>query len=208
MNKINYQNIEYIIKKFEKRNIQASYFENLLETKNKILNMIPMQSSIGIGNSKTLKKMEISKELSERGNQVLDKTKAKTKEEVLMLKRKSLLTDWYITGTNAISMEGHIVNIDHSGNRVAAMLYGPKKVIIVVGINKITKTLEKAVNRIKNIAAPLNAKRAGFEPPCIEVNKCIDCFSDERVCNSLVTIEGQADKNRIKVFIVNQRIGF
>lgn len=208
MKKISYQNIDHIIKNFKKRNIQASYFENLKETKNEILNMIPMQSSIGIGNSKTLKKMEISKELSRRGNQVLDKTMAKTKEEALMLKRKSLLTDWYITGTNAISMEGHIVNIDHSGNRVAAMVYGPKKVIIVVGINKITETLEKAVDRVKNVAAPLNAKRAGFKPPCIELNKCIDCSSDGRVCNSLVTIEGQADENRIKIFIVNQKMGF
>lgn len=208
MKKISYQNIDHIIKNFKKRNIQASYFENLKETKNEILNMIPMQSSIGIGNSKTLKEMEISKELSRRGYQLLDKTMAKTKEEALNLKRKALLSDWYITGTNAISMEGHIVNIDHSGNRVAAILYGPKKVIIVVGTNKITETLDKAVNRVKNVAAPLNAKRAGFEPPCIESNECIDCSSNERICNSLVTIEGQADENRIKVFIVNQKIGF
>lgn len=199
---------DQIIKNFEKRNIQATYCESLNVVKDEILNMIPLQCSVGIGNSKTLKKMDISKVLSKRGNQVLDKTLAQTKEESLILKRKSLLTDWYITGTNAISSEGHIVNIDHSGNRVAAMLYGPKQVIIVVGTNKITETLDEAIHRAKNIAAPQNAKRAGFNPPCVEINKCIDCSSTERVCNSLVIIEGQADRDRIKVFIVNEEVGF
>ncbi len=205
---MNKNEIAKIINNFQKRNIQASYYKNLDEAKSRILELIPAGSSIGIGNSRTLKRMNISTELTNKGYKVLDKTLAKTKEESLELKRKSLLTDWYLTGTNAVSSEGHIVNIDHSGNRVAAMIYGPKKVIIIVGINKITDTLREAVQRAKNIAAPLNAKRAGFNPPCVELNKCIDCSSEERVCNSLVTIEGQADKDRIKVFIVGEELGF
>ena len=205
---MNKNEIAKIINNFQKRNIQASYYKNLDEAKSRILELIPAGSSIGIGNSRTLKRMNISSELTKKGYKVLDKTLAKTKEESLELKRKSLLTDWYLTGTNAVSSEGHIVNIDHSGNRVAAMIYGPKKVIIIVGTNKITDTLREAVHRAKNIAAPLNAKRAGFNPPCVELNKCIDCSSEERVCNSLVTIEGQADKDRIKVFIVGEELGF
>jgi len=205
---MNKNEIAKIINNFQKRNIKASYYKNLDEAKSRILELIPAGSSIGIGNSRTLKRMNISTELTNKGYKVLDKTLAKTKEESLELKRKSLLTDWYLTGTNAVSSEGHIVNIDHSGNRVAAMIYGPKKVIIIVGINKITDTLREAVHRAKNIAAPLNAKRAGFNPPCVELNKCIDCSSEERVCNSLVTIEGQADKDRIKVFIVGEELGF
>ena len=205
---MNKNEIAKIINNFQKRNIQASYYKNLDEAKSRILELIPAGSSIGIGNSRTLKRMNISSELTKKGYKVLDKTLAKTKEESLELKRKSLLTDWYLTGTNAVSSEGHIVNIDHSGNRVAAMIYGPKKVIIIIGTNKITDTLREAVHRAKNIAAPLNAKRAGFNPPCVELNKCIDCSSEERVCNSLVTIEGQADKDRIKVFIVGEELGF
>ena len=157
--------ITTIINNFASRNIQASYFQTLKEAKSKILELIPADSSIGIGNSRTLKEMDISAELTKRGYRVLDKTLANTKEESQELKRNSLLTDWYITGTNAISAEGHIVNIDHSGNRVAAMLYGPENVIIIVGTNKITETLDEAIHRAKNIAAPLNAKRAGFNPP-------------------------------------------
>lgn len=121
----------------------------------------------------------ILQELANRGNIVYDKTFAKTKEESILLKKKALLTDWYITGTNAISIEGHIVNIDHSGNRVAAMTYGPDKVIIMVSKNKIEETLEKAITRARNHAARLNAIRAGYNPPCIEQKQCVDCKSKE-----------------------------
>jgi L-lactate utilization protein LutB len=201
-------NIEKLIRNFEKRNISASYFKDLKEVKSKIFKMISKGSLIGIGNSRTLKKMKLSKDLTKKGYRVLDKTLAKSKEESVELKRRALLTDFYITGTNAISSEGHIVNIDHSGNRVAAMIYGPKKVIVVIGINKITETLDQAIDRAKNIAAPLNAKRAGLNPPCVKRNECIDCSSDERICNSMVIIEGQRRKDRIKVIIVDEELGF
>lgn len=200
--------IERIINNFKARNIEALYFNSFVEVKREILKRISTSSLIGIGNSKTLKKMNISKELYERDNKVFDKTLARSKSESKLLKKKSLLTDWYLTGTNAISMEGHIVNIDHSGNRVAAMLYGPERVIVVVGKNKITESLEEAIYRAKNVAAPLNAKRAGYNPPCVELDNCIDCISEERVCNSLVVIEGQSNNNRLSVFIADEKSGF
>ena len=197
-----------IIDNFKSRNIEAKYFDSFEDVKNEILKLIKEDETVGIGNSQTLKKMMISQELSNRGNIVYDKTFAKTKEETKMLKRKSLLTDWYITGTNAISKEGHIVNIDHSGNRVAAMTYGPDKVIVVVGKNKIEETLEKAIKRARNHAAPLNAIRAGYNPPCLELKECIDCKSKDRVCYNLSIIEGQFESERMKVFIVNEEAGF
>lgn len=197
-----------LIGNFKNRNIEVSYFDTMQEVKNRILDLIPNDSSVGIGNSITLKKMNISETIKNRGNIVFDKTLAKSKEEVKQLKRKALLTDWYITGTNAVSIDGHIVNIDHSGNRVAAMIYGPEKVIIVVGKNKICNTLEDAIKRARNISAPLNAKRAGYNPPCIEMKRCIDCKSKDRVCFNLVIIEGQCEKERMKLFIVNEEMGF
>ncbi|MPM81321.1 hypothetical protein SDC9_128373 [bioreactor metagenome] len=118
------------------------------------------------------------------------------------------MADWYITGTNAVSKEGHIVNIDHSGNRAAAMIYGPDNVIIVIGRNKICDTLDDAVKRARNISAPMNAKRAGYNPPCLQLNRCVDCKSDERVCFNLVIIEGQFVKDRMKLFIVDEEAGF
>ena len=202
------EQISTLINNLSKRNIEGFYFDSLLEAKNKILDMIPQKSTIGIGNSKTLKQMNISECLSERGNVVYDKTYAKTKEESKNLKRKALTTDWYITGTNAVSMEGYLINIDHSGNRVASMIYGPDKVIVVVGKNKVTKSFDEGMKRAREHAAPLNAMRAGMNPPCIELKKCIDCTSKDRVCYNIVTIEGQYDPNRMKVFIINEDIGF
>lgn len=201
-------NIELIIKSLAERNIEGFFFESFEEAKIKVMEMIPINDSVGIGNSITLKNMKISNELNDRGNVVYDKTLAKNKEDSKELKRKSLLTDWYITGANAISLDGHLVNMDHSGNRVAAMLYGPNNVIVIIGINKIASTLDEAIYRVRNIASPKNARRAGFKPPCVELEKCIDCRSTQRVCNSLVVIEGQSDKGRMKVFIVNENDGF
>lgn len=203
-----YNKIKCLIQSLASRNIDGYFFETFEEAKSRVKEMIPMNVSVGIGNSVTLKKMNISDELKGRGNIVYDKTLSKSKEESRELKRKSLLTDWYITGTNAISLDGHLVNMDHSGNRVAAMLYGPNNVIIIIGVNKITMTLDQAIYRVRNIASPQNAKRAGFNPPCVELGKCIDCRSPERVCNNLVIIEGQNDKDRMKVFIINENEGF
>ncbi|MFT9497427.1 lactate utilization protein [Anaerosolibacter sp.] len=200
--------IDKIITNLGKRNIAAEYFHSLEETKQRILDLIPTETSIGIGNSQTLKAMAISQTLSSRGNVVYDKTFAKTKEESKRIKKESLLAEWYITGTNAISSEGHIVNIDHSGNRVAAMIYGPEKVIIVVGTNKITDSLDAAIQRSRTHAAPLNARRAGFNPPCVQLKKCVDCKTDDRVCYNLVVIEGQYVKDRMKVFIVDENLGY
>lgn len=200
--------IETLINNLYARNIEAYYFEDIQHVVDKILEVIPQNSTVGIGNSQTLKNLNISKLLSDRDTIVYDKTMAKTKEGVTDLKKKSLLADWYITGTNAISLEGHLVNIDHSGNRVAAMIYGPENVIVVIGTNKIVDTLDDAINRARNIAAPANAKRAGLNPPCITAGECMDCRSTERACNNLVVIEGQYVEGRMKVFIINENMGY
>lgn len=203
-----YDRKDELIRNFRNRNVEVSFFDSLQDVKEKIEDLIPIDSTVGIGNSQTLKEMKISETLNNRGNLVFDKTLAKNKEEIKELKKKALLTNWYISGTNAISIDGHIVNIDHSGNRVAAMIYGPDKVIIVVGKNKVCETLEDAVQRSRNISAPLNAKRAGYNPPCIEMKRCVDCKSKERVCFNLVIIEGQYDKNRMQLFIVDEELGY
>jgi len=197
-----------ITKNFKSRNVEVTFFETLEEVRDRIIELIPEYCSVGIGNSKTLKEMDISRLFRERGNILYDKSLSESKEESELLKKKSLLSDWYITGTNAISKEGHIVNIDHSGNRVAAMIYGPDKVIVVVGKNKLCDTLDGAIQRARNISAPLNAKRAGYNPPCLNLNRCIDCKTDERVCFNLVIIEGQFVKDRMQLFIVNDEFGF
>lgn len=200
--------VQKLINNLKLRNIDAFFLESFYEVNEKLLRMIPTDCTVGIGHSITVQNSGIVDKLIKRGNIVFDKTKAINKEKSKQIKKKALTADWYITGTNAISLEGHIVNIDHSGNRVAAMVYGPDNVVIVVGTNKIVDSLSEAIHRARNVAAPLNAKRAGFSPPCVELNKCVDCKSKERVCNSLVIIEGQEVIGRMKVFIVNESAGF
>ncbi len=193
---------------FRKRNIEVIFFETLDAAKFHILNTVPAECTVGIGHSGTLQNMNLTNALLERGNTVYDKELAHDSGECKALKKKALLADWYITGSNAVSMDGRIVNVDHSGNRVAAISFGPDHVIIVVGKNKIAPTLEEAIQRVKNIACPLNAKRAGFHPPCVALNRCVDCVSEERVCNILSIVEGQTDSNRIKLLIVDEECGF
>lgn len=200
--------INILIENLSARNIEGLYFRTFEDAKGKILNLIPTGATVGVGNSVTLKNMNVTNALIDRGNTVFDKTKAKNEEESDMLKKKSLLADWYISGTNGISIDGHIVNMDHSGNRVAAMIYGPDNVIIVIGKNKIMNSLEEAIYRVRNISSPMNARRAGLNPPCVGIDKCIDCRSKERVCNNLVIIEGQRDEKRMKVLIVDEEEGF
>jgi len=193
---------------FNDRNIDVLWFNTFDEIKDYLLEQIPVNARVGIGNSKTLKSMEITKVLSNRGNVVLDKTFGKTDDEIRELKRNSLLTDFYISSSNAVSIDGRIVNIDYSGNRVAAITYGPDKVYIVIGKNKITTTHNEALKRARNIAAPLNATRAGYNPPCVSVGHCVDCLSPERVCYIVSIIEGQYIKNRLTLLIANEEDGF
>lgn len=199
------EKLKKLVVNFKRRNIEVKFSECLEDVKSYILDIVPVESTIGIGHSATLQMMNITNLLLERGNVVYDKELAKNGEESKDLKKKALTTDWYITGSNAISADGRIVNIDHSGNRVAAITYGPDKVIIVVGKNKVVDTVDEAIKRVKNVACPTNAKRAGYNPPCVTLNRCVDCVG---VCNIISIIGGQTDSNRIKVFIVNEECGF
>lgn len=200
--------IDSLISNLGQRNITGYFVSNLNDARDKIMELLPDSGTVGIGNSKTLKDMEITHFLERRGYSVLDKTFAASREEARDLKRRALLADCYISGSNAISLEGHIVNIDHSGNRAAALIYGPYKVIIVIGKNKIVPTLNDAIGRARNLAAPLNAKRAKMNPPCVDIGHCIDCRHPERVCNNLLIIEGQTDPHRMSVIIVGEDHGF
>jgi L-lactate utilization protein LutB len=202
---MNDEKLKKLVVNFKQRNIEVNCFESLKDVKSYILDIVPVKSTIGIGHSATLQKMNITNLLLERGNVVYDKEFAKNHDESRELKRKALTTDWYITGSNAISVDGRIVNVDHTGNRVAAITYGPDKVIIVVGKNKVVDTVDEAIKRVKSVACPINAKRAGYNPPCVTLNQCVDCVG---VCNILSIIGGQTDSNRIKVFIVNEECGF
>jgi len=128
--------------------------------------------------------------------------------EGLELRRQGLTADVMIASTNAITLDGKLVNLDGMGNRVAAMAFGPKKVILVVGMNKVAPDLESAVARVKNYAAPVNAIRLGIKTPCVETGLCADCKTPQRICNMWSTIEGHMIKDRIHVKLVGEDLGY
>ncbi len=174
-----------------------------------LLHLIKDGTSVGCGDSVTLEQMGVFEYLREREIIFLDKfNPSLSREEKQKLYLKNFTVDTFITGANAITLDGKIFNIDGNGSRVAPILYGPKQVIIVVGRNKITTDVDCAIKRVRQIAAPLDAKRLGKSTPCVSLNRCIDCNHKERICNDFVLITGQFIKDRIKVIIVNQKLGY
>jgi L-lactate utilization protein LutB len=130
------------------------------------------------------------------------------REKILDLRRQSLLVDLYITGTNAVTETGQLVNLDMYGNRVAAITFGPKHVVILVGRNKIVTDIEEAVSRIKSYAAPVNAMRLDKKTPCVKSAFCEDCKSPDRICNTWTITEKSFPKGRVKVVLINEDLGF
>ena len=128
-------------------------------------------------------------------------------EEQMERRRQSLLVDLFITGSNAVTEDGQLVNLDMFGNRVAALTFGPKHVVVVVGRNKIVPSLDDAMFRVKNIAAPANAMRLDKKTPCVKTSYCEECKSPERICNSWTITEKSFPKGRVKVVLVNQDLG-
>lgn len=198
----NKKRIEAIIKNLETRNMSGYYCETAEDAKNKILSMISEGDLISWGGSASLDELGIKKELKN----VLDGT-APSKEEALENRRKAFMADVYLTGTNAVTMDGELVNIDKTGNRVAAMCFGPKKVIVVAGINKIVENEDAAVGRIRTEACVPNAIRLGLMTPCAVTGKCAHCLGQSMCCYT-VTTRASAIKDRIHIILVNEHLGY
>jgi len=129
-------------------------------------------------------------------------------EEGLKVRRRGLTADVMIASSNAITLDGKLVNLDGMGNRVASMAFGPEKVILVVGMNKVMPDLDTAMARVKHYAAPVNATRLSLKNPCVETGLCADCKSPQRICNVWSIIEGHMIKGRIHVKLVGENFGY
>jgi L-lactate utilization protein LutB len=207
--------IERLVEKLRENNIPAVYVENGKEACTQVMSMIPDGGIVGLGDSLTLKQIGVVDALEQGNYTFLNPWRPGISvEENIRLKRRALTSDVFVTGTNAVTLDGKLVNVDGHGNRVAAMLFGPEKVIIVIGINKIVRNLDEALGRIRNEAAPLNVKRhPGFDPmpPCGATGICSDCSSPWRICNKTVIIERQYDNSKYKpvitVVIVGEELG-
>lgn len=205
--------LETLKQQLDENNFEAFVAETMVDAKDIVLNeIIPKTGakSISWGGSVTFVQTQLYEKLKNSTElDVLDTyDKSLSPEESMERRRMSLLSDLYITGTNAITEEGELVNLDMIGNRVAAITFGPKNVIILLGRNKIVQDLEDAMVRIKNYAAPVNTMRLDKKTPCAVTSFCQDCKSPDRICNSWVITEKSFPKGRVKVILINEDLGF
>lgn len=201
--------VERTIKNLNKRNIAGFYVNDEVELHNLLKRLLEDNSVVGVGDSMTLFETGTI-EFLRRGNYLfLDKYKEGiSKEEKQQIYLNNFSADTFLCSTNALTEEGELYNIDGNGSRVAPMIYGPKQVILVTGINKIVKNIEEAEKRVRNYVAPIDAKRLGKETPCTTLGYCVDCKSPNRICNDFTIIRGQFIKDRIKVIIVGKQLGY
>ncbi len=197
------------VEALKKNNFNADFFSTREDLIKKLLELIPEKDVIGVGGSTTVQNLGILEILAKRGNLILDHNKAGlSPEEVLNLRRKQLTCDTFMTGSNAITLDGKLVNTDGVGNRVASMIFGPKQVIILAGTNKIVKDEEEARKRIRTIAAPINNKRLNRPNPCTVTGECMDCQGPTRICNITTILKKRPSLTPFSVFIINEELGF
>jgi hypothetical protein len=197
-----------VVEALKKRSFDAMYFDTREEAIEKIMAFIPKDHQISWGGSKTFVDLGIQERLAKEGYNLLDRDKAQSPAERTDIMRRALLCDTFLCSANAISEDGQLVNIDGNGNRVAAMIFGPKQVILAAGMNKVTKTLEAALVRARTIAAPLNMQRfADHKTPCNENGTCADCLSLDTICSHIVTTRFCKPAGRIKVILIGQDLG-
>ncbi len=195
--------------KLKKKDFNSIILNTGKEINDFIMKTIPKDSTVGIGGSVTVRELGIDSFLKERGNTMFNHwDKALTQEQMLDVRRKQLSSDYFLTSVNAVTIDGQLVNIDGVGNRVASMIFGPKHVIAVIGINKIAKNIDEAVWRIKNIATPMNCKRLGIEAPCVSSGYCVECKFSNSVCKITTIIDSRPIFTEFTIILTPMELGF
>lgn len=200
------QRCKLAAKAFSEKGWTAHYTENLEEARNLLFEkIIPKDVSIGLGGSETLTAMDVLPVLRNGDYKLFDRYNCDNHFEVC---RDSLMAEYFLTGANALTLNGEMVNIDCSGSRVAAMAYGPRKVVVVAGANKICSDLNEAITRVHSIA-PMNCRRNNHVTPCTQNGICDDCNTPARMCNHLlITMNAQKFAGKYTLVLVNEEVGF
>lgn len=200
---------EKVVKALKENYFDAVYFENQEDATEYIVKNINKDDSIGLGGSVTIQSMGIKDKAIQKGAKILDHGDPRlTSEEKLKVKRCQLTSDLFLCSSNAITTNGELVNVDGAGNRVAAMTFGPKKVIVVAGINKITTNERTAFERIENLAAPKNTKRLSMDTPCAKLGSCMNCRSEDRICRIYSVIKRKPMGADITVVLIGKEMGY
>lgn len=196
-----------LVKNLKSRHFDAYYCSTKEEALEKALSLIPQGDSVGWGGTVTCQQIGLLDAVKTGNFLPIDRDTAKTPQEREEIMRKALLADTFLTSANAISLDGQMVNIDGNGNRVAAIVYGPKQVIVVAGMNKVEDTLEAAITRARTVAAPMNQQRFGLPNPCTATGTCADCKCETSICNHILVTRHCRPVGKIKFVLVGEDLG-
>ena len=200
---------EKIIENLKKRQMEGYYCEDAGAARELALSFIKKEMIVSNGGSVTLEECGILDALSEREDiTFLDRRKAKDADDLSAFLHSAYFSDYYFMSTNAITLDGKLVNIDGTGGRTSCLIYGPENVIVVAGMNKVCTDVESAYKRVKNIASPPNAMRLNRKTPCAITGKCGDCLSPDCICSNTVVTRRSAVPGRIKVILVGEELGY
>ena len=205
--KYNDKRAQVLIKNLRSRHFDAYYCETKQEALEKALQLIPEGTTVGWGGALSAQQIGLIDALNAGNYNTIDRDQAKTPEERTTAMKRCLLADVFVSGANAISLDGQMVNVDGNGNRVAAIVYGPDSVIVVAGMNKVVDTLEDAVRRARTVAAPLNKQRFALDTPCEITGSCANCKSEGCICNQILITRNCKPSGRIKFVIVGEELG-
>ena len=207
--KQSYENLaESIIKKFNMRGIEGYYCSTKEEVMPMIKRLLTPGCSIAWGGSETLKEVDFFDELEGSDYVIHDRNLVKTPEEEREFAAKVVTCDYFFMSSNAITLDGELVNIDGNGNRVACLIHGPEHVIVLAGMNKVVEGVDSGIERVGIHAAPPNAARLGTRTPCAALGHCGDCHSEDCMCCQIVITRHSRHKGRIKVILIGEELGF
>lgn len=197
-----------IIKALQKRQMEGYFCETAKEAVEKALSLMPEGSVISWGGSMSIGECGLMDALKDKNYTLIDRMSAKTPEERREIYSKTVAADYYLMSTNAITMDGELVNIDGFGNRVACLIAGPENVLIIAGMNKVVRDVPAGISRIRTKAAPSNTVRLNKSTPCAKTGVCHECFSPDCICSQTVITRRSQLPGRIKVILVNEDLGF
>lgn len=197
-----------IIANLTRRHMDGYYCATAEEAMDKILSLMPQGSSIGWGGSMTLGEIGFYDAIQGKGYNVIDRAKATTPEEQKAINAQLLSCDYFFMSTNAITLDGELVNVDGRGSRLAYLCFGPENVIVVTGMNKVVADVDSGIKRTRNIAAPANTVRLNRKTPCATTGRCADCTSQDCICAQTVITRLSLVPGRIKVILVGQELGY
>ena len=198
---------ELLVKNLRSRHYEAYYCETKEQALTKALDLIPKGASVGWGGAMSAKQIGLLDAVNNGDYRAIDRDKAPNPAARKQAMKDCLLADVFITGANALSMDGQMVNIDGNGNRVAAIVYGPESILVIAGMNKVMDTLDAAMIRARTIAAPMNKQRFDLQTPCEVTGTCGDCKSEGCICNQILVTRNSKPVGRIKVILVGEDLG-